>query len=42
MSIDYRDFRARWEARAVELGVAPIVLGPVAEEAHLDLYDSLR
>jgi glycosyltransferase-like protein len=26
---DYRRYRARWEARAAELGVAPIVLGPV-------------
>ncbi|WP_410791066.1 MSMEG_0565 family glycosyltransferase [Kribbella sp. C-35] len=26
---DYRDYRARWEERAHELGVAPIVLGPV-------------
>jgi len=29
---DYRAYRAGWEARAVELGVAPVVLGPVAEE----------
>ncbi|MET8560936.1 MSMEG_0565 family glycosyltransferase [Streptomyces flaveolus] len=29
---DYRDYRARWEARAVELGVEPVVLGPVAED----------
>ncbi len=28
---DYRDYRARWEARAVELGVAPTVLGPVPD-----------
>ncbi|TDO49118.1 glycosyltransferase-like protein [Kribbella sp. VKM Ac-2527] len=28
---DYRSYRARWEARAVELGVAPIVLGPVPD-----------
>lgn len=26
---DYRDYRARWEKRAIELGVEPIVLGPV-------------
>jgi glycosyltransferase-like protein len=26
---DYRDYRAAWEARAGDLGVAPIVLGPV-------------
>lgn len=26
---DYRDYRASWEARAVELGVRPEVLGPV-------------
>ncbi|WP_329332868.1 MSMEG_0565 family glycosyltransferase [Streptomyces sp. NBC_01352] len=29
---DYRDYRARWETRAAELGVDPIVLGQVAEE----------
>lgn len=29
---DYRDYRAQWEARAVELGVSPVVLGPVADE----------
>ncbi|MEV6171775.1 MSMEG_0565 family glycosyltransferase [Streptomyces sp. NPDC051954] len=29
---DYRDYRARWEARAAELGVEPVVLGPVGEE----------
>ncbi|MFL6111003.1 MAG: MSMEG_0565 family glycosyltransferase [Catenulispora sp.] len=29
---DYRDYRARWTARAVELGTAPIVLGPVRHE----------
>ncbi len=28
---DYRDYRARWEARAKELGLDPIVLGPVAD-----------
>ncbi len=27
---DYRDYRARWEQRAQELGVEPLVLGPVA------------
>jgi glycosyltransferase-like protein len=26
---DYRDYRARWEQRATELGVEPVVLGPV-------------
>ncbi|MFF7468721.1 MSMEG_0565 family glycosyltransferase [Streptomyces sp. NPDC008092] len=26
---DYRDYRARWEARAAELGVRPVVLGQV-------------
>lgn len=26
---DYRDYRARWERRAAELGVEPVVLGPV-------------
>ncbi|MFI5798973.1 MSMEG_0565 family glycosyltransferase [Streptomyces sp. NPDC051677] len=29
---DYRDYRARWEARAGELGVEPVVLGPVADD----------
>ncbi len=29
---DYRDYRRGVEARCAELGVAPIVLGPVAEE----------
>ncbi|MFJ7242867.1 MSMEG_0565 family glycosyltransferase [Streptomyces olivaceus] len=29
---DYRDYRARWEARAAELGVEPVVLGQVLEE----------
>jgi glycosyltransferase-like protein len=28
---DYRDYRARWEARAVELGVEPVVLGAVPD-----------
>ncbi|MFC9077960.1 MSMEG_0565 family glycosyltransferase [Streptomyces sp. NPDC057062] len=28
---DYRDYRVRWEARAAELGVEPVVLGEVAE-----------
>jgi glycosyltransferase-like protein len=28
---DYRDYRARWEARAAELGIGPVVLGPVPE-----------
>ncbi|MEU7696536.1 MSMEG_0565 family glycosyltransferase [Microbispora hainanensis] len=28
---DYRDYRARWEARAAELGVEPLVLGPVPD-----------
>lgn len=31
---DYREYRARWEQRAKELGVEPIVLGPVPD-AHL-------
>lgn len=30
---DYRDYRAGWEARAAELGVAPVVLGTVADDA---------
>ncbi|MEU1272569.1 MSMEG_0565 family glycosyltransferase [Streptomyces sp. NPDC005799] len=29
---DYRDYRARWEARAAELRVEPIVLGQVADD----------
>jgi glycosyltransferase-like protein len=29
---DYRDYRARWTARAVELGVTPRILGPVEHE----------
>ncbi|GIM90853.1 MSMEG_0565 family glycosyltransferase [Paractinoplanes toevensis] len=29
---DYRDYRAAWEARAVELGVVPEVLGPVPHD----------
>ncbi|SNS82412.1 glycosyltransferase, MSMEG_0565 family [Streptosporangium subroseum] len=28
---DYRDYRVRWEARAAELGVEPVVLGTVAD-----------
>ncbi|MEU8198322.1 MSMEG_0565 family glycosyltransferase [Microbispora amethystogenes] len=28
---DYRDYRARWEARAAELGADPVVLGPVPD-----------
>ena len=28
---DYRPYRARWEARAAELGVVPVVLGPVPD-----------
>jgi glycosyltransferase-like protein len=28
---DYRDYRARWDARAVELGVEPVILGAVAD-----------
>lgn len=28
---DYRPYRARWEARAVELGIEPVVLGPVPD-----------
>lgn len=30
---DYRGYRARWEQRAAELGVEPVVLGPVAHDA---------
>jgi glycosyltransferase-like protein len=30
---DYRDYRARWEERAAELGVSPVVLGPVDDAA---------
>jgi glycosyltransferase-like protein len=29
---DYRDYRAEWEARAVALGVSPVVLGPVPDD----------
>jgi glycosyltransferase-like protein len=29
---DYRDYRTRWTARAAELGVDPIILGPVADD----------
>jgi glycosyltransferase-like protein len=29
---DYRDYRAQWEARAAELGLEPIVLGPVPDD----------
>ncbi|MEU6128275.1 MSMEG_0565 family glycosyltransferase [Saccharopolyspora sp. NPDC047091] len=29
---DYREYRRRWEDRARELGVEPVVLGPVAED----------
>nr|WP_206327099.1 MSMEG_0565 family glycosyltransferase [Streptomyces sp. S3(2020)] len=29
---DYRDYRTRWERRAAELGVEPVVLGPVADD----------
>jgi glycosyltransferase-like protein len=29
---DYRDYRARWQRRAAELGTEPVVLGQVAEE----------
>jgi glycosyltransferase-like protein len=29
---DYREYRAEWERRAAELGVTPVVLGPVAHE----------
>jgi glycosyltransferase-like protein len=30
---DYRDYRDRWEKRAAELDLAPVVLGPVAHDA---------
>jgi glycosyltransferase involved in cell wall biosynthesis len=29
---DYRPYRARWEARAAELGLDPVVLGPVGHD----------
>lgn len=29
---DYRDYRARWEARAAELRLEPVVLGPVPDD----------
>jgi glycosyltransferase-like protein len=28
---DYRDYRTRWDARVLELGLEPVVLGPVAD-----------
>jgi glycosyltransferase-like protein len=30
---DYRDYRSRWEKRAADLGVAPVVLGPVDDHS---------
>jgi len=30
---DYRDYRNQWEQRAIELGVQPVVLGPVPHDA---------
>ncbi|MFG2473168.1 MSMEG_0565 family glycosyltransferase [Streptomyces canus] len=30
---DYRDYRAHWETRAAELGIAPVILGPVPDDA---------
>ncbi|WP_069758157.1 MSMEG_0565 family glycosyltransferase [Streptomyces sp. LUP47B] len=29
---DYRDYRAHWEMRAAELGIDPVVLGPVPDD----------
>jgi glycosyltransferase-like protein len=29
---DYRDYRAHWETRAAELGIDPVVLGPVPDD----------
>jgi glycosyltransferase-like protein len=29
---DYRDYRTRWEARAAELGVEPVILGQVPDD----------
>ncbi|MFI5935361.1 MSMEG_0565 family glycosyltransferase [Actinoplanes sp. NPDC051494] len=29
---DYRDYRAAWQARAAELGISPVVLGPVGHD----------
>jgi glycosyltransferase-like protein len=29
---DHRDYRTRWEARAAELGLEPVVLGPVPDD----------
>ncbi|MFG1923857.1 MSMEG_0565 family glycosyltransferase [Cryptosporangium sp. NPDC048952] len=37
---DYRDYRAEWEARARELGVEPVVLGPVDHDALPSLVAS--
>jgi glycosyltransferase-like protein len=30
---DYRDYRARWELKAAQLGIEPVVLGPVDHDA---------
>nr|WP_202421142.1 MSMEG_0565 family glycosyltransferase [Actinomadura rayongensis] len=29
---DYRDYRARWDARAAELNIEPVILGPVPDD----------
>ncbi|WP_433920925.1 MSMEG_0565 family glycosyltransferase [Streptomyces canus] len=29
---DYRDYRAHWETRAADLGIDPVVLGPVPDD----------
>jgi glycosyltransferase-like protein len=35
---DYRDYRDRWEKRAAELGVEPVVLGPIAHDELPSLF----
>src|SRR5262249_58192671 len=37
---DYRDYRARWQARADQLGLAPGVLGPVPHDSLPSLVAS--
>lgn len=39
---DYRDYRARFEARAAELGIEPTVLGPVDDDALPSLVAAAR
>ncbi len=39
---DYRDYRARWDKRAAELGADPVVLGPVAHDELPSLVAAAR